>query len=131
MIAEGDDKYLSKWIEQQLETTMGARPLIHDSVGAPMAASLLTDPAHCAAELGKGVVLGLEAFGPLKSPLVHQWGHSDIIGKQVYGEEDIAALMDFSHVQCGHQLQDIWTYVNSSQGKRIDAYKHQIMARMK
>jgi len=59
------------------------------------------------------------------------WGHSDIIKKQVYGEEDIAALMDFSHIQCGHQLQDIWTYVNSSQGKRIDVYKHQIMARMK
>jgi hypothetical protein len=49
-------------------------------------------PVQFAAELGKGVALGLKALGPMKTPLMTQGGTTDTKGKQLYGEEDIAAL---------------------------------------
>jgi hypothetical protein len=52
--------------------------------------------------------------GPLKTPLVTQGEATDTEGKQLYGEEDIAALMGFSNVQLGSQLQDIRAYFNTS-----------------
>jgi hypothetical protein len=48
----------------------------------------------------------------------------------MYGEEDIAALMGFSHVQKGSNLQDIWMYFQSSWGKNLDVCRQQLMARM-
>jgi hypothetical protein len=81
--------------------------------------------------LGKGVALGLTALGPLKMPLVTQGGTTDTKDKTLYGEEDIAALMGFSNVRAGSQLQDIWVYFNTLRRKSIDVYCWQIFARMK
>jgi hypothetical protein len=50
--------------------------------------------------------------------------------KKGYGEEDIAALMGFSHVKKGHQLQDIWSYFQAAGVKIIDICRRQLMARM-
>ncbi len=73
--------------------------------------------AHFAAELGKGVAIGLHALGPFKTLALHQGGLADADGKQGYGEEDIVVLMSFLHVKKGSQLQDIWTYFQSLQAK--------------
>jgi hypothetical protein len=48
----------------------------------------------------------------------------------MYGEDNIAALMGFSHIRKGSNLQDIWTYFHSSRGKNLDACRRQIMACM-
>jgi hypothetical protein len=121
-VTEGDDKYLGKWIKQWLNATMGTGPQ-----RGPLAGMVMTRPtsqmlAHFAAELGKGVALGLKMLGSLKTPLVAQGGTTDTKGKQLYGEEDTAALMEFSNVWSGSHLQDIWAYFNKSRGKTIDVY---------
>jgi hypothetical protein len=38
--------------------------------------------------------------------------------------------MGFSHVRKGSNLQDIWTYLQSSRGKNLDACRQQIMEHM-
>ena len=79
-------------------------------------------PVQFAAELKKGVALDLTALGPLKTPLMTQGGTTDTKGKQLYGEEEIAALVGFSNVRLGSHLQYIWAYFNMSYGKSIDVY---------
>jgi hypothetical protein len=76
------------------------------------------------------VALGLQALGPLKPTAGHQGGANETKSKQLYGEEDIAALMDFSHVRKGSDLQDIWTYFQTAKGKNLDVCRRQLMARM-
>ena len=78
-------------------------------MGATGVATPVQGPAQFAAELGKGVAMGLHALGPFKSPSMAQGGGFESDSKQGYGEEDIAALMGFSHVKKGSELQDIWT----------------------
>ncbi len=130
-VTEGDDKYLGKWIEQWLNATMGTRRQRGPLVGGGMNRQMSHMPAQFAAELGKWVALGLPALGPLKTPLVTQGGTTDTKGKQLYGEEGIAALMGFSNVWAGSQLQDIWAYFYTLHGKSIDMYPWQIFACMK
>jgi hypothetical protein len=121
-VTEGDDEYLGKWIKQRLNATMGTRsqrgPLVEGGINSPMPHM----PAQFVAELEKGVALGLTALGLLKTPLVTQGGTTDTKGKQLYGEEDIAALMGFSNIPADSQLQDIWAYFNTLRRKSIDMY---------
>ncbi len=70
-------------------------------------------PAQFAAELNKGLEMGLKLLGPLKSPTTVQGGHTDMDTKQGYGDEDIAALTGFAHVKHRNQLTAIWEYFNS------------------
>jgi hypothetical protein len=104
-VTEGDNKYPSKWIEQWLDETMGTRPQLGPHMWAAMTSPTANMPAQFAAELGKGVALGLlKSLGPLKTPLLAQGGTTITNCKQTYGEEDIAALMVFSKVpRKGHQ----------------------------
>ncbi len=88
-------------------------------------------PAQFAAELGKGVAMGLHALGPFKLPSLTQGGGgADSDSKQGYGKEVIAALMGFSHVRKGSKLQEIWTYFHTMRSKNIDVCRRQLMAQM-
>ncbi len=127
---EGDDAYFGQVMENQLDGTMGKRPITEVRRGAPLAGSTGDVPANFAAELGKGVALGLHALSPFKTPAVAQGGLGDTETKKGYGEEDIAALMGFSHVKKRHQLQEIWSYFQSTGVKNIDNRQRQLMAHM-
>ncbi len=72
----------------------------------------------------------MRALGPLKPLTGNQGGVTEADSKQMYGEDDIAALMGFSHVQKGSNLQDIWTSFQSTLGKNLDMCRQQIMAHM-
>ncbi len=110
---------------------MGKQPTTKAHMGAPLAGTAADVPAHFTAELGKGVALGLHALGgPFKTPAMAQGGLGDSDSKKGYGDEDIAALMGFLHIKQGHQLQDIWSYFQSSGGKNIDVCQQQLMAHM-
>jgi hypothetical protein len=64
-ITEVEDEYLGKWLDQRLDTTLGPRPRGGGTIGGttqtgpsgPMA------QATFAADIGKGVALGLRALG--------------------------------------------------------------------
>jgi hypothetical protein len=117
-ITEGDDAYFGQW----MDTTEAC-------MGAPLAGTAAEVLAHFAAELGKGVALGLHALGgPFKTPAMAQGGTGDANSKKGYGEEDITALMGLLHIKQGHQLQDIWSYFQSLGGKNIDVCQQQLMA---
>ncbi len=106
-ITEGDDAYFGQWMENGLNSTMGTWPATEHHTGALGAVTPPQVPAHFAAELSKGVAMGLHAHGPFKTLALHQGGLVDTDGKQGYGEEDIVTLMGFLHVKKGSQLQDI------------------------
>ncbi len=57
-------------------------------------------------------------------------GSGNAASKKGYGEEDIAALMGFSRVKRGDQLQDIWAYFQTAGTKNMDICRRQLMARM-
>ena len=72
-ITEVEDEYLGKWLEQRLDTTLGPRP----QGGAPLSgtqkggSSGSMPQENFAADIGKGVALGLKALGgPIAT--VHQ-----------------------------------------------------------
>ncbi len=69
-------------------------------------------------------------LGPLKPLAGNQGSGSESDPKPLYTEEDIAALMRFSHVKRGGDLQDIWTYFQMSKGKNLDVCQRQLMACM-
>jgi hypothetical protein len=117
-------------MENRLDGTMGKRPITEVCRGAPLAGSTGDVPANFAAELGKRVALGLHTLSPFKTPAMAQGGLGDTETKKGYGEEDITALMGFSHVKKGHQLQDIWYYFQSAGVKNIDICQRQLMACM-
>jgi hypothetical protein len=100
-VTDGDNGYLEKWIKQWLDATKGTRPQRGPLVGGGMNRPTSQMPAQFVAELRKGVALGLMALVPLKTPLVTQGGPTDTKGKQLYGEEDIDALIGFSNVRLG------------------------------
>ena len=129
-VMEKDDAYFGQWMENCLDGTMGKRPAAHDGMGATGVATPAQGPAHFVAELGKGVAMGLHALGPLKSPSMTQGGRVDSDSKQGYREEDITALMGFSHVKKGSELQVIWTNFHTMQSKNINVCRRQLMARM-
>ncbi len=48
-----------------------------------------------------------------------------------YTKDDIATIMGFAGVYNGHSLPDIWELFNATKGKKIDAYRRHLYARMK
>ncbi len=130
-VTEGDDSYFEQWVEQWLNATMGVWPAQEPLGGTSLMAQNNTVPAQFAAELSKGLAMGLKSLGPLKLPTTAQGGHTNMDTKQGYSNEDIAVLMGFAHVKHGNQLPTIWEYFNSYRGKSIDIVQQQLYARMK
>ena len=50
--------------------------------------------------------------------------------KTRYTEDDIAAIMGFSHVQRGDQVQPIWATLNNAKQKNFDIFRRQLLTRM-
>ena len=65
-VTENDDVYFGQWMENRLNGTMGKRPAAHGAMGATGVATPAQGLAQFAAELGKGVAMGLHALGPFK-----------------------------------------------------------------
>ena len=98
-ITEVEDKYLGKWLEQRLNTTMGPHP----QGGTPLSGALSGGSSRSmpqgnfSADIGKGVALGLKALGgPITT--VQQGATKEGKEKTCYTDNDIAAIMGFSHV---------------------------------
>jgi len=98
-ITEVKDEYLGKWLEQRLDKTMGPRP----QGGAPLSGAQRGGSSgsmlqvNFAADIGKGVALGLKALGgPIAT--VQQGAAKEGEEKTRYTDNDIAAIMGFSHV---------------------------------
>jgi hypothetical protein len=129
-ITEVEDKYLGRWLEQRLDTTMGPHP----PGGASMMAhsegpekSMLFQ-ANLAADIGKGVALGLKALGGQLKGGQLQEPTQEVDEKTRYTDDDIAAIMGFSHVLWGDQVQPIWIMLNNAKQKNIDVFRCQIFA---
>ena len=124
-ITEVEDEYLGKWLEQRLDTTLGPRPRRGGTIGmtsqvdpsGPMA------PATFAADIGKGVALGLRALGGLMVAAQAQGTTKEGDEKTRYSNDDIAAIMGFSHVHQGDQVQPIWTTLNNGKQKNFDIFR--------
>jgi hypothetical protein len=129
-VTENKDPYFGQWMENRLDGTLGKQPAAHGAKGETGVVTPAQGPAQFAAELGEGVAMGLQALGPCKSPSLTQGVGADSDSKQGYGEEDITALMGFSHLKKGSKLQDIWTYFHTMWSKNIDICRRQLMARM-
>ena len=130
-ITEVEDDYLGKWLEQRLNTTLGPRP----QGGAPFSntprggAVGAVPPVNFATDIGKGVALGLKALGgPLTS--VQQGATKEGDKKTRYTDDDIAAIMGFSHVIRGDMVQPIWTTLNNALQKNHDTFRRQLLTRM-
>ncbi len=72
----------------------------------------------------------MHALSPFKTHAGTSGGLGEADTKKGYGEEDIVALMGFSHVTKGKQLQDIWFYFQAAGTKNLDICQRQLMARM-
>ncbi len=132
-VTEGGDKYLGRWIEQRLDSTMRPRPFAPQGGKAPGVAgpnNLHQVSVMMATEVGKGVALGLRALEPLCLDTSAQGGTANTETKG-YTKEDIASLMGFSGVDSGRNLQAIWDIFSASSRKNIDAYWRHISAQMK
>ena len=82
-----------------------------------------------AADIGKGVALGLQALGgPITN--VHQGTTKEGEEKTRYTDDDIAAIMGFSHVIRGDMVQPIWTTLNNAKQKNHDTFRRRILTRM-
>jgi hypothetical protein len=135
-VTEGDNDYFEKWINQRLDLVFGPRPNT-GSVGTtgpwgntfPQTASSQVS-ALMAAEVGKGVALGLRAMGHLQRDLSQPGGGYDSEAKG-YTKDDIAAVMGFAGTYRGSDLPDIWALFNATKGKNTDAYRRHLFARMK
>ena len=130
-ITEVEDEYLGKWLEQRLDTTLGPRP----QGGAPLSgtqkggSSGSMPQENFAADIGKGVALGLKALGgPIAT--VHQGATKEGEEKNRYTDDNIAAIMGFSHVTRGDMVQPIWTTLNNAKQKNHDTFRRQILSRM-
>lgn len=131
-ITEVEDEYLGKWLEQRLDTTLGPRP---GRGGTPGMTSQIgptgqTAQATLAADIGKGVALGLRALGGPMMPAQAQSTTKEGDDKTRYSDDDIAAIMGFSHVHRGDQVQPIWTTLNNAKQKNFDIFRRQLLARM-
>ncbi len=66
-ITEGDNAHFGQWVEQRLDGTLGKRPTMDGTHGTTMGAKNAgMVPQTFAAELGRGVALGLHALSPFK-----------------------------------------------------------------
>jgi hypothetical protein len=132
-ITEVEDEYLGRWLEQRLDTTMGPRtrgsgPPTGAQAGGP---SGPMTQATFAADIGKGVALGLKALGgPISHGTLTQGATKDVDEKTRYTDDDIAAIMGFSHVHRGDQVQPIWTTLNNAKQKNLDIFRRQLLSRM-
>jgi len=87
--------------------------------------------ATFAADIGKGVALGLKALGGAISPGNLAQGptkEGDV--KTLYTNDDIAAIIGFSRVHRGGQVQPIWTTLNNAKQKNLDIFRRQLLSRM-
>jgi len=131
-ITEVEDEYLGKWLEQRLDTAMGPRPRggaqgVAQSVwGQTWAMSQAT----LAADIGKGVTLGLKAMGGQMPSGQQQATTKEGDEKTRYTDDDIAVIMGFSHASRGDEVQPIWITLNNTKQKNIDVFRRQIYARM-
>ncbi len=74
--------------------------------------------ATFAADIGKGVALGLKALGgPISPGNLAQGTTKEGNEKTRYTNDDIAAIMGFSHVHRGDQVQPILTTLNNAKQK--------------
>jgi hypothetical protein len=126
-----EDDYLGKWLEQRLDTTMGPRP----QAGAEhsTARESPTGPNNqgsFAADIGKGVALGLKALGGPMATGQQHGATKEGDDKTRYTEDDIAAIMGFSHVQRGDQVQPIWATLNNAKQKNLDIFRRQLLTQM-
>jgi len=86
--------------------------------------------ATFAADIGKGVALGLKALGAPMATGHLQNPTKDGDEKTRYTDDDIAAIMGFSHVHRGDQVQPIWITMNNAKQKNHDVFRRQLLARM-
>ena len=86
--------------------------------------------ATFAADIGKGVALGLKALGAPMATGHLQSPTKDGDEKTRYTDDDIAAIMGFSHVHRGDQVQPIWITMNNAKQKNHDVFRRQLLARM-
>ena len=132
-ITEVEDEYLGRWLEQRLDTTLGPRPrggsitggTTHSGPAGPMAQATL------AADIGKGVALGLKALGGSIATGQGTSTTKEDDAKTRYTEDDIASIMGFSHVHRGDQVQPIWATLNNAKQKNLDTFRRQLLTRMK
>ena len=83
-----------------------------------------------AADIGKGVALGLRALGGPMAAAQAQSATKEGEEKTRYSDDDIAAIMGFSHVHRGDQVQPIWTTLNNGKQKNFDIFRRQLLTRM-
>lgn len=79
--------------------------------------------ANFAADIGKGVALGLKALGGHMTPGQPQGPIKEGDEKMRYTNNNIAAVMGFSHVLRGDQVQPIWITLNNAKQKNIDVFR--------
>jgi len=77
--------------------------------------------ATFAADIGKGVALGLKALGGPMAATQAQGTTKEGEEKMRYSDDDIAAIMGFSHVHRGDQLQPTGT-PSTMPNKNISTY---------
>ena len=132
-ITEVEDEYLGKWLEQRLDTTMGPRPQGGMAVSATQRGPTPAPLTHAtlAADIGKGVALGLKALGGSIATGQGTSTAAEGDAKTRYIEDDIASIMGFSHVHRGDQVQPIWATLNNAKQKNLDTFRRQLLSRMK
>ncbi len=103
VITKGDNDYLERWMKNRLNAAMGHCPHTYASSHAPgkaMGHNVSCVSSVMAAEVGKGVALGLSALGPLRQDLVMQ-GTTSKMEPKGYTKDDIAALLGFLGINDG------------------------------
>ncbi len=87
--------------------------------------------ANFAADIDKGVALGLKALGGSISPgNLAQGPTKEGDEKTRYTNDNIAAIMGFSHDHRGDQVQPILTTLNNAKQKNLDIFRRQLLSRM-
>jgi hypothetical protein len=93
-ITKGDDDYLERWIMNRLNVAMGHRPHAYAGPcvpGGTMGHDVSPVSSVMAAEVGKGVVLGLRlsALRPLRQDLAAHQGMTSKMEPKGYTKDDI------------------------------------------
>ena len=86
---------------------------------------------QASADIGKGVALGLKALGgPMATVQQQQGTTKEGDDKTRYTDDNITAIMGFSHVQQGDQVQPIWATLNNAKQNNFDIFWCQLLTRM-
>jgi hypothetical protein len=83
-----------------------------------------------AADIRKGVALGLKALGGSIAMGNLQSPTTEGDAKTRYTDDDIAAIMGFSHVHRGDQVQPIWATLNNAKQKNLNTFRRKLLSRM-